>query len=104
MSKPNNYLGPRMLETLRAWKELPAGLTRQEAADRLGVTRHALNSVIQNGRRLNLLEPSITAQEAYAEIMHLTEGGVGWQEAKKRVGIIPRSGLSGAVNDLRRSA
>jgi hypothetical protein len=100
-----DYFGPGQQATLAAWKQLPAGLTRREAAARLGTTLYALNSVIRNAKRLGLLDDLevYTPDEAYEEITFLTTQGVPWEDALKRV-VPNRTPLSRAVRDLRKSA
>ena len=102
-ARPNHYMGPRALEILHAFQELPPGTPRRRAADQIGCSYYSLNSVIRNARRAGVFE-DLTVEDALAEATFLTDCGVPWAEAARRAGIIPRSRLSGAVNELRRSA
>ena len=102
-ARPNHYIGPRAVEILHAFQELPPGTPRRRAAELIGCTYYSLNSVIRNARRAGLFE-ELAPEEALAEVTFLADCGVPWAEAARRVGIIPRSRLSGAVNELRRTA
>lgn len=99
----NDYFGPGQQATLEAWRALPLSLTREKAAEELGTTVFALNSVIRNARRNGLSVDRITPEEALEEIDFLAEQGIPWDEALVRV-VPNRTPLSRAVRDLRRSA
>lgn len=91
--------------------------TLAQAAELLGMTRSALDKVLERARKdgdpraqwrglgWRLGQTSrLTPEDAYAEVTHLTEGGIGWDEAVQRVGIKPRTRLMGDINRLRRTA